>query len=356
MKELLRQHRPRLCFVGPMVGCHPGYVTTQGLVLSRQFAKADYPVIATSSTINRYLRLIDITLTLIRMRKSVDILSLEVYGGNSFVVEDVASFLGKLFGFKIAMVLHGGDIPHFVEKFPRWSHRVLARADVLVTPSTYLARALTQHGLQSQIIPNVIELDAYPYRERSQINPRLLWMRTFHPVWNPAMAIRTLHKLKKHVPEASLVMAGQDKGMQSEMLALASSLGIADAVQFPGFLNMEGKLREGDAADIFISTSTTDNMPVAIIEACAMGLPVVTTRVGGIPDLLIEGETGLFVESGDDDAMVNAILRLLRDPVLTQRLSTNGRKLALRSSWSEVRKQWEQLFDETLRVRPQGNV
>jgi glycosyltransferase involved in cell wall biosynthesis len=157
--------------------------------------------------------------------------------------------------------------------------------------------------------------------------------------------------LKAHVPDATLVMAGQDKGMRAAMAELARSLGVLDSVEFPGFLNMEGKFREGNAADIFISTSTTDNMPVAIVEACAMGIPVVTTRVGGTPDLLTEGETGLFVGSDDDEAMCGAILRLLNDSKLAARLSRNGRELAMRSSWPEVKKQWEQVFAETLRSR-----
>ncbi len=79
----------------------------------------------------------------------------------------------------------------------------------------------------------------------------------------------------------------------------------------------------------------------------AMGLPVkVATAVGGVPDLLTDGETGLLVPDSDDRAMVQAIKRLLSESELAGRLSANGRRLAERSAWESVRLQWEQVFKE----------
>jgi len=338
----------RLCFVGPMVGRNPGQVTTQGQILSDLFKGEGYPLISVSDHPNRYMRLLDIVGTLIRQRNRIDIIVLDVYGGRSFVVEDIASRLGRLFGHKIIMVLRGGAMPDFMARFPGWTTSVLSRADRLLAPSDYLARAVVPYGFQAQVIPNVIDLANYPYRHRTQLQPRMLWMRTFHPFWNPEMAVRVLARLREVRPETSLVMAGQDKGLRSDVQQLAQELGVADAVRFPGFLDMEDKAREGDAADIFINTNHVDNMPVAVVEACAMGLPVVATEVGGIPDLLTNEENALLVPDSDEEAMAQAILRLLNDPDLAGRLSTNGRKLAERSSWEQVRQQWDQLFDEVI--------
>jgi glycosyltransferase involved in cell wall biosynthesis len=152
-------------------------------------------------------------------------------------------------------------------------------------------------------------------------------------------------------------MAGQDKGFEGEVRRLAGELGVAPAVRFAGFLDRDAKAREGDAADIYINTNRIDNMPVAVVEACAMGLPVVATAVGGVPDLLTDGETGLLVPDDDAAAMTAAILRLLEDPALAERLSRNGRRLAERSSWPEVRRQWETLFARvTERRAPEGSA
>ncbi len=338
----------RLCFVGPMTGRNSGLVTTQGEILSDMFACAGYPVISVSALRNRYWRLVDIVTTLVRKRKSIDLVMLQVYGGPSFVVEDIASWLGSHLGHRIIMTLHGGAMPSFMGRFPRWSRRVLGRADALIAPSEYLARAVTAYGFRARVIPNIIQLSAYQYRHRQQVRPRMLWMRSFDPDYNPTMAVRVLALLRNRAPDATLVMAGPDGGLEPEVRRLARELGLNGAVHFSGFLDMAQKLVQGDAADIFINTNHIDNMPVAVVEACAMGLPVVSTDVGGIPDLLTAGETALLVPDGDSKLMAEAIYRLLNDPGLAGRLSANGRQLAERSSWERARQQWEDVFAELL--------
>ena len=348
---------PRLCFVGPLAGRRTAVVVTQGVRLSAHFKAAGYSVIAISESSNRYARFIDIAATIVRRRREIDILIIHTYGGASFVVEDVASLLGQRFGHRIVMMLHGGAMPGFMASHPRWARRVLARSAVIVAPSPYLQRAIRPYGFDCQVIPNVIDVKAYPYRSRRALAPRLFWMRSFHPVYNPLMAVEVLNRLRSTHPGATLVMAGQDKGAQAETGLACSRLGLSDAVRFPGFLDMGGKLREGDQADIFINTSHVDNMPVAVLEACALGLPVVSTDVGGVPDLLTDGQTALLAPDGDVEGMVKAIRRLLGDPDLAARLSANGRGLAERSAWEQVRVHWEALFASLLSgssVRPIG--
>lgn len=339
---------PRLCFVGPLVGRHPGYVTTQGEILSDRFSEAGYATIEASSHPNRYVRLADIAATIIKHRKEIDVLVLNTYSGPSFVVEDVASRLGRLFGHRMVMVLRGGAMPEFMARFPRWTKSVLSRADAIIAPSEYLAKAVAPYGFNARVIPNVIDISKYPYRRRERLQPNLFWMRAFHEVWNPLMAIRVLAQLRAHRPDATLTIAGQDKGLENESKRLAEELGVGDAVRFPGFLNMDAKAREGDAADIFISTNRIDNMPVSVVEACAMGLPVVSTEVGGMADLITNGENGLLVPDNDDQRMVEAILALLDDPTLAAKLSEQGRALAERSSWLRVKQQLDEVFDEIL--------
>jgi glycosyltransferase involved in cell wall biosynthesis len=249
------------------------------------------------------------------------------------------------------MVLHGGALPDFMVRYPAWTRRVLARADALVSPSRYLQRAVAAHGFQCELIPNVIDTSQYDYRHRQSAQPRLFWMRAFHPLWNPLMALRVLHRVREQEPRATLVMAGTDKGMLEEVRQAAAAMNLADAVTFPGFLNAADKRNYGNSADIFITTNRIDNMPVAVVEACAMGLPVVSTDVGGIPDLLEHGRTGLLTPDDDDQAMAAAVLRITRDPDLCGRLSRNGRDLAIESTWPAVRPRWESLFDRVLDAR-----
>ncbi len=211
-------------------------------------------------------------------------------------------------------------MPAFMARFPRWTRRVLRRADLIVTPSSYLARALEPYGYTARIVPNLVDASRYPFRQRTRVRPRVLWMRAFHPIYNPYMALRVLAVVRTMLPDASLTMAGQDKGFESSVRKQAARLGLSDAV--------------------------IDNTPVSVIEAFAMGLPVVSTDVGGIRDLLGDGVCGLLVPDDDVQAMAAAILRLVRDPQLSGRLSSNGRSVAEGSSWEQIHAQWERLFSE----------
>src|SRR5262249_52464138 len=125
-----------------MVGRNAGYVTTQGEIVAELLSKAGYSVISVSHLTNRYLRLLHIVVALLWRCKKIDIQCLQVFGGPSFVVEDIASGIAKLCRKPIVMFLHGGAMPEFMARYPRWSRRVLNRADVIVTPSEYLARAI----------------------------------------------------------------------------------------------------------------------------------------------------------------------------------------------------------------------
>jgi glycosyltransferase involved in cell wall biosynthesis len=336
--------KARLCVIGPLIGANPGHVTTQGEILARQLRLEGYPVIAASSSPNRYRRLADIAATLVRDRDAYDVLLLQVYGGPSFVVEDLASQLARHHGKRVIMHLRGGALPDFFARHPRWARRVLARADLLLVPSDYLRDALARLGFAAQVIPNVIDLGLYPFRARSAIAPRLLWMRSFHPLYNPLMAVRVLAALRRSHPDASLVMAGQEKGMGEPVRAEARRLGVDGAVRFPGFLDAEGKRREGSTADVFINTNDIDNTPVAVIEACAMGLPVVATDVGGLSRLLEHERTGLLVPPGDEAAMTGAVRRLLAEPALVERLTTAGRALAEQCAWTAAAPAWHALL------------
>lgn len=342
---------PTLCFVGPMVGRHPGRIPSQGEQLAELFSELGYPVVSVSSFANRYLRLADIVTTLVRERKQIDIFIIDVYSGPSFVVEDIASRIGQRFQTPIVISLHGGGLPQFIIRFPRWSTRVLSRADRLVAQSDYLLRAVESVGFGTRVIPNVINVAAYPHRVRTSVKPRLLWMRAFHQIYNPVMALRVLAKVRTELPEATLTMAGQDNGLQADMQALAAKLGIQGSVRFPGFLNMADKIREGQHADIFINTTRIDNSPVCVVEACAMGLPVVSTNVGGVPDLVTHEKTALLVPDDDVEAMARSVLRLVEDPALSSTLSRNGRELASASAPENVCPKWEKLFSEVLAER-----
>jgi len=334
-----------------MLGVNPGWVTTQGEILADLLAGEGYPLRSTSSIPARLPRLADTLRSLVAWRNDIDLVIHQVFSGPAFAVTDAATALCHALGLRQIAVLHGGALPEFAARHGGWARRVLRRAAAIVAPSTYLAETFAVYSELAprlRVIPNILEIDNYPYRHRQKVQPKLLWMRTFHEVYHPEMAVEVLAALRQTHPAATLTMAGQEKGLHAAVQESAKQRGLMEAVRFPGFLGPTDKLREFAAHDIYLNTNRIDNMPVSVLEAAAFGLPVVATAVGGVPHLLRDGETGLLVPDGDVAAMTDAIRRLLDEPGLAATLSTNGRRLAESCAWEPVRGQWEALFDEVL--------
>ncbi len=342
---------PRLCFVGPMLGVNPGWVTTQGEILAGLLAGEGYAVRTTSSIPARLPRLADTLRSLVAWRGQIDLVIHQVFSGPAFVIADAASALCRLLGLRQIFVLHGGALPEFAAARPGWVRRVMGRAAAIVAPSEYLAHTFGVYpelAARIRVIPNILAIEDYPYRHRPAVAPRLLWMRTFHDWYHPEMAVEVLSLLRQTYPAATLTMGGQEKGLGPAVRELAQRRGLAEAVRFPGFLGPDDKRREFAAHDIYLNTNRVDNMPVSVLEAAAFGLPVVATAVGGVPFLLRHGETGLLVPDGDAAAMSAAVGRLLEEPGLAATLSTNGRQLAESCAWQPVKARWQTLFTEVL--------
>jgi colanic acid/amylovoran biosynthesis glycosyltransferase len=164
----------------------------------------------------------------------------------------------------------------------------------------------------------------------------------------PHLTLEAFALALRECPEARLRMIGEGP-LLGRCRALAARLGVAHAVTFTGSLPHGRVAEEMRRARLFAQHSVTaesgdaEGTPVSIQEASAAGLPVVSTRHAGIPEVVVEGETGLLVEEGDVEGMSREMLRLLRDPARAAALGRAGRRRvrALFSSAQSIRRQWE---------------
>jgi len=156
------------------------------------------------------------------------------------------------------------------------------------------------------------------------------------------VVVRAFAKIQRLFPEARLDLVGGGP-VEGEIRKLVRDLDLA-GVNFAGVVAHHDIGHFYDEADIFINASRLDNMPVSILEAFASGTPVVTTAAEGIRYLVEHEQTGLLCEPGDDQALAECVIRLLRDPELAARLALNGCKLSKCFSWAEVRQQWLQIY------------
>jgi len=337
----------RVGLAGPMLGVNEGWVTSQHELLAERFAAEGAEVVTTSAEVRRLPRLVDTLRAIRRWRSTVDVVVIAVFSGPGFAVADLTSRAARHYGIPQVLVLHGGELPEFAASHPRVIRACLGRAEAVVAPSAFLASEI-RAGVEIGVIPNTFDVDTIPFRPRARLRPRLLWMRTFHPIYNPLLAIEVVQRLLADHPDATLTMGGQSKGMLEECRRRVDELGLTDVVTFVGFLDETAKRAALDSHDVFLNTNDVDNTPVSVLEAAVAGLPIVATEVGGLPHLLQRDEEALLVPPRDPAAMAAAVRRLLSDDELALRLSSNGHAKALESGWPSARAKWAGTFERVV--------
>jgi glycosyltransferase involved in cell wall biosynthesis len=320
--------------------------------LADQLAGAGYGIITASST-GRSLRLPDMLYTAWRSRHLYQTALVDVFSGWAFLwAEAVCGLLHQL-DRDCILVLRGGGLPEFAGKHPARVKKLFRLADRITTPSGYLQERLEAYSSQIEMIPNALDLRAYPFTLRSNPKPRLVWLRALHRVYNPALALRVTAALADEFPAVQLSLIGPDKrdGSRAELLRLADELGITNRVEMPGGVPKSEVPTWLNRGDVFLNTTTVDNTPVSVLEAQACGLCVVSTDVGGISYLLEDEHDALLVPSNDPEAMHAAVRRVLADPGLAARLSQNARRKVEKLDWSAVLPRWETLIAEAASTR-----
>lgn len=316
--------------------------------LAAHLEERDWTVLTTSDESRRPLRLLDMAASAWRWRRRYAVAQVDVFSGPSFLWAEAACFVLRRARKPYVLTLRGGELPAFARRHPRRVRALLRSAAVVTAPSPYLSRQMAPYRDDILVLPNAIALGTYPFRPRHAARPDLLWLRAFHTIYNPPLAVAVLARLASEFPDVRLTMVGPERdGSLGDTRESADRLGVAGRVTFAGAV-AKAEVPEWMArSDVFINTTNADNTPISVLEAMACGLCVVTTAVGGIPYLLEDGVDALLVPPDDADAMAAAVRRILTEPDLAQRLSTNGRAKALRFDWSVVLPQWESLLRRT---------
>jgi glycosyltransferase involved in cell wall biosynthesis len=196
------------------------------------------------------------------------------------------------------------------------------------------------------LLPNGLEIGRYQFQERHPPLRKLIWIRAFHAIYNPVMAVEVLSGIAKQHGDVRLTMVGPDKGDGTfqEAQQATARLKLKSAIEFAGALPKSEIPSRLAQSDVFLNTTNFDNTPVSVLEALATGLPVVSTNVGGIPYLLKDGQTALLTDKGNAEGMTRAILRLMQDPGLVGYLARNGKQLIRDFDWVKVLPKWDSLL------------
>lgn len=256
-----------------------------------------------------------------------------------------AVLIARLYGKPVLLNYHSGEAEDHLRRWRRTAHPVVGMAHRIVVPSRYLADVFGRFGFRAHTIVNFVDAEQFPRRGRRQLRPTFLMNRHLEPHYNVACGLRAFSLIQHEMPSASLVVAG-DGSCRAELERLSAQLQLHN-VAFVGRLTPPRMAEAYASSDIFLNPASIDNLPLSILEAFAAGLPVVTTRAGGIAELVEHEHTGLLVEIDDSAGLAAAALRLLHDNALAWRLIEQARAYCEQQyGWASVAEAWLRLYTE----------
>ena len=333
-----------IVYIGNNLKRSSSNVTTM-VLLSKLLRKEGYTLTLSSSCNNQLLRLVDMLFTVFRNRSRVSFVLIDTYSSLNFYYAYAVARLCQFLDIPYIPILHGGNLPDRLARSKKMSENIFNRSFRNIAPSMFLKTSFEEHGYEVDCIPNVLELDKYEYKERTSLQPKLLYVRAFSKIYNPKMAIDVLAQLKKKYKNASLCMVGPDKdGSLAVVKDYAMRLGLDSSVTFTGKLSKEEWHQLAKDYDVFINTTNFDNTPLSVMEAMALGLPVVSTNVGGVPFLIEHGINGMLVNKGDAITMSRIIDQLIQHSEQSVSLVEQARKKVQSFDWEVVKGMWKSVL------------
>lgn len=332
-----------LLYIGNKLSDH-GYTSTSIETLGTFLEGEGFHVFYASSKKNKIWRMFEMIIKTFKYAKKVDYVLIDTYSTKNFWYAFIISQLCRILKLKYIPKLHGGNLPSRIVRSKYFSNLIFKNAYVNIAPSYYLFEAFKNEGYANlRYIPNTIEIQMYTSFPKEFITPKILWVRSFSHIYNPLMALKVFIKIKANFPEAKICMVGPKKDdSYAKTLKFAKKNNVE--VILTGKLSKQAWIELSKDYNVFINTTHFDNTPISVIEAMALGLPVVSTNVGGIPYLLEHNVNALLVKDDDVDGMTNQIKRLFTEPNLALNLSKKGKESVESFDWEVVKNQWLELL------------
>ena len=249
------------------------------------------------------------------------------------------------------------EVQRAVVPLPRWlEKRSYAGTTFFVCNSLAVVESVRQsEGLQAEhleVIYNAVDVPARASEARSGIRRKLgvsdstvvvAMVANFYPHKNQLLLVRAAARVVPDHGNVVFVLAGGYWDYQEDVEREIATLGLQRHVRIVG--PVQGAAQLLPAVDIGVQCSESEGLSNAILEHMAYAKPIVATRVGGNPELVIEGETGYLVDRGDASALADAILALANDPAARVKLGGNGRaRVEEQFSWEVALRDWDRLY------------
>ncbi|MFQ5905790.1 MAG: glycosyltransferase family 4 protein [bacterium] len=263
----------------------------------------------------------------------------------------VAALLAKGLSLPTVLTVHGSDAALIrggilMRALSRFS---LVSASQVIAVSRTLTKTILgfRPGIETvKTIHNGVELELFPFVERRLNTRRLLWAGRMTEEKGVAYLIRAMKKVASADPLVTLCLVGNGP-LRSKLEALTCELGLSSHIAFIGEKPRSELPRMYAWCDAVVMPSLSEGLPMVLLEAMAVGRPVVASSVGGIPELVKHGETGHLVSPGSVDELADGIIQLLERPDLMGKMGVASRKLVEAAhSWDRVASDVHSVYKE----------
>lgn len=288
--------------------------------------------------------------TLLTRLRRVDVVHVFSASYLSFLLAPMpAVLIARLLRKPVVLNYRSGEAPDHLRRsrIARW---LLGQVDSNIVPSAFLQEVFSRFGIASEIIPNIVDVNLFAFRDRPRFAPRLVSTRNFEPLYNVSCTLQAFEIVQSRYPDATLTLVGS--GSQADLLRQEVAARGLRNVRFTGAVPPAEMWRHYADADIYLQTPEIDNMPTSILEAFASGCAVVSTSAGGVPAILTDEVHGYLVPCGDAAAAAERVIRLVEDPESARRMAGSARESCEAYRWTSVRGRWLALYRRLAEAAP----
>lgn len=267
----------------------------------------------------------------------------------------VAFFISKLLHIPYLVTVHGTDLNNGNNFFMSRIKKIVMNNSIMTTVNSRATYEVAKHlGVNKnklRLIPMGVDTTKFSFTDMKRKRGRVLFVGRLIKIKGIDTLIRAFSKVVRTMPFASLVIVGAGPERR-HLERLAIEYELQDKVIFKGALNKDVLIEVYSEAEVCVLPSTrasNEGLGIVLIEAQASGTAVIGSNIGGIPDVISDGETGLLFEPENDLDLYEKIVRLIKDERLRGRLCKNALLSVERFSWDTVGNEFNKLFIEVIK-------
>ena len=280
-----------------------------------------------------------------------DIVHIVSASGLSLWSKDLPALLvARLCGKKTVLHFVGGSAVEKARSWPWWKRLPFRLAHRVAVPTKIFRDALIKNGLIGEyaVIPHVVDVKPFLMETNGTSPPILLAAKHLAPYAGYDRLLDIFDLVRDRVPDAELWIAG-DGPMRSELEARTHKNGEANVTFLRAVSHQEMPSLMANAS-VLVHCTKYESFGISLVEAMAAGLPVVAFAVGGIPEVVIDSETGYLAPYDEKGVFCEKVTALLEDKVKREQMAEKARQHSLCFSWDNIGKLWYQLYSSLLEL------